>query len=1266
MQRIGKKLCAILLVVCMLLGSLPMGVLAAEESTAAQFVAQQLNLGDDLTMHFYVAVDSAYVESATMNISVDGSAVGSYAISELTAQEDGNYEFAVDLAAAQMTDEISLSLTSDGAEIAQKTYTVQAYAQQVLTGSYTDATKALVKQMLNYGAKAQTYFAHNTGTLANAGNELETAASVPANSSAVNVSGAVEGIRFYGASLVFDSKLAVRYYFSAESLEGITFQVGDTPYDAEVKGDLYYVEIPGINPQQMDDVIELNVSKADSSLTVGYSPLYYITRMYNKGTTGEALKNLLQAIYGYYEVAEQYTGCDTYTVSFSDGAAAQTVETGCLATKPTVSKEGYYFLGWYDGDTKFDFSTPITSDVSLTAKWEAVPSNMWYSFNDSACASVWSGGGSTKTWLEEHDGEYGVLKIEKDASVTELYVGGTNSINWQTEFDQEHYKNAVALSFRVKLESDVNPNIVVQGKNFKLSGQSLKTYGLTVNGGWQDVVIPYAVYDNYDLLNGLFFYTSASGAFTLYIDEITVVEEDPFMWYSFSDEAASTAIWVNSDRASLTWHESYDGEDGVLQIDKTAAKSESYVGSTNGTNWKATFGQAHYEGATGLSFRVKLVADGGTNVVAYGKNGSPKIDSLLNHGLTINGGWQDIVLPIDVYENYDALCGMYFYTSSSGAYSLYIDEITVVYNHTVSFSDGVESQTVQTGSLATKPAVTKDGYYFMGWYDGDTKFDFSTPITSDVSLTAKWEEVPSNMWYSFNDEAGATSVWVNSDRASLTWHESYDGEDGVLQIDKTTAKTESYVGSTNSTNWVAEFDQEHYKNAVALCFRVKLVSESSANIIAYGKNGTPGGQSMLNYGLVRNGGWQDIVIPYDVYTNYDALNGMYFYTSSSGAYSLYIDEITVVEEPGDMWYGFGDDSCTGVWKSTDVNLTWLENHDGEDGVLQVDYPVGYDDRYLCKIEGGANFTPVFPQYHYEGAAGLRFRVKLVSEQSANIIANGVNWSISEQSMKTHGLVENGGWQDIVIPYDVYTNYEALSGMFFYMTSSGAFTLYFDEITVVYNHTVSFSDGVESQTVLGGTLATEPTVTKDGYYFMGWYNGDTLFDFTQPITSDISLTAKWGEGVDNTWYSFNNKTDATSVWIPDGVSLNWHASFDGHDGVLQINKTSAEVERYIGKTEDNNWIAQYEQAHYEGATALSFRVRLVSEKRANIIAIGKSWGIGGQTVINSEGDSGWVDVVIPYDVYTNYDILNGLFLYTSSSGNWTLYIDQITAVYETEA
>ena len=67
-------------------------------------------------------------------------------------------------------------------------------------------------------------------------------------------------------------------------------------------------------------------------------------------------------------------------------------------------------------------------------------------------------------------------------------------------------------------------------------------------------------------------------------------------------------------------------------------------------------------------------------------------------------------------------------------------ECTVIFN-----SNGgsqVSNQIVKIGSTVSCPAnPTRDGYTFLGWYYGDEKWDFSTPLNGDVTLDAKWEEV---------------------------------------------------------------------------------------------------------------------------------------------------------------------------------------------------------------------------------------------------------------------------------------------------------------------------------------------------------------------------------------------------------------------------------------------------------------------------------------------------------------------------------------------
>lgn len=88
------------------------------------------------------------------------------------------------------------------------------------------------------------------------------------------------------------------------------------------------------------------------------------------------------------------------------------------------------------------------------------------------------------------------------------------------------------------------------------------------------------------------------------------------------------------------------------------------------------------------------------------------------------------------------------YNSGQQAISLFkFVEIQDDNKHIVSFdSDGgtlISNQKVDNNSTATLPTEpTKTGYEFLGWFTegSDTAFDFSTPITDDITLYAKWKE----------------------------------------------------------------------------------------------------------------------------------------------------------------------------------------------------------------------------------------------------------------------------------------------------------------------------------------------------------------------------------------------------------------------------------------------------------------------------------------------------------------------------------------------
>lgn len=137
-----------------------------------------------------------------------------------------------------------------------------------------------------------------------------------------------------------------------------------------------------------------------------------------------------------------------------------------------------------------------------------------------------------------------------------------------------------------------------------------------------------------------------------------------------------------------------------------------------------------------------------------------------------------------------------------------------VTKYTVTFMDGettVDSQRVRRGSTVSKPtAPTKEGYTFVGWFDGDTQFDFTTPIRSSLTLKAKWVSNPedgdvtayvdgkgyASLADALNDtelKEGATIVLLEDQEASALFNITKD-----VTIDGNGNKITADEGMTNS------------------------------------------------------------------------------------------------------------------------------------------------------------------------------------------------------------------------------------------------------------------------------------------------------------------------------------------------------------------------------------------------------------------------------------------------------------------------------------
>ena len=133
-----------------------------------------------------------------------------------------------------------------------------------------------------------------------------------------------------------------------------------------------------------DPMVDAAEEKA-LSVDADNDPVYAEATVYTPGPNGRPVTDGTyggdgfnwQLINGKYITYFWVKATTYYNVSFDtdsgSNVATQEVAYNGTATEPEdPTRSGYKFLGWYtEGDEAFDFDTPITSSVTLHAKWQA-------------------------------------------------------------------------------------------------------------------------------------------------------------------------------------------------------------------------------------------------------------------------------------------------------------------------------------------------------------------------------------------------------------------------------------------------------------------------------------------------------------------------------------------------------------------------------------------------------------------------------------------------------------------------------------------------------------------------------------------------------------------------------------------------------------------------------------------------------------------------------------------------------------------------------
>jgi len=277
-----------------------------------------ITLKDNIAMNFNITVLDSDKANTTVEI-ITGDTTTTYTAAQGTQIGGTNvYQFTTELAPAQMTELVKVKVKVGDEIKSHKAYTVKQYAKEYMTANPGSAAETVLNEMLNYGAMAQIFFNYNEDDLANANVTAAVAqTAVPRKPSVTPyIEGVVVGLDYLGATLTFENRLALRYYFqpTADSGKAITdfdFTLRNSDFTAfQQNGTGYYMEVTNILPSNYGVPVQATAAaegQTENILDIYYSPMAYMCRMYyNSGDAN--LQNMLKAMYNYFIAAEAYTG----------------------------------------------------------------------------------------------------------------------------------------------------------------------------------------------------------------------------------------------------------------------------------------------------------------------------------------------------------------------------------------------------------------------------------------------------------------------------------------------------------------------------------------------------------------------------------------------------------------------------------------------------------------------------------------------------------------------------------------------------------------------------------------------------------------------------------------------------------------------------------------------------------------------------------------------------------------------------------------------
>lgn len=395
---------------------------------------------------------------------------------------------------------------------------------------------------------------------------------------------------------------------------------------------------------------------------------------------------------------------------------------------------------------------------------------------------------------------------------------------------------------------------------------------------------------------------------------------------------------------------------------------------------------------------------------------------------------------------------------------------------------------------------TKSGYKFVGWYDnenftGEAITEISAGTMGDVTLYAKWNALDYRISYELNGGTNAENP------------DGYDVSDLPVSL--------------------------HVPSRTGYIFKGWYMGENRVLAIPVGTTGN----------VVVSAKWEPITYTIDFDTNggLPTLSSI-DYTIESDSFTL--QEITKVGYTFDGWYN-GETKVTEITTGTYGNMTlvakWTADlytisYDLADGVNSPENPTSYT------IESGLITLkdPTREGYTFAGWYNGEQLVTTIDSNTLENISLTAKWTVNSYKLT---FDVDGNLTEKTFKYGesitAIENPTKVGHTFVGWSEELPETMPANDITVEakweinsYDITYDLAGGVNNSenpttyTIESG-LITLKNPTREGYTFLGWYNGEQLVTIIDSNTlENITLTAKWKittdhEGTEDDPYSVDD-------------------------------------------------------------------------------------------------------------------------------------------------